>query len=129
LYQLYQLTQLHGHAQGFGVRVRGLGFRLVSTHNCGRAQVFAEMSEITCIVKLGVCSKVIYGLSQVFAEMSEIKGRTKADKIEDSHYKTSKRAALTRLEVMHLLQTQRFENLRESLEVFNPKPSTLTLIV
>jgi hypothetical protein len=53
LYQLYQLTQLHGLAQGFGVRVQGLGFRLVSSHNCDLAQVFAEMSEIK-----RECSKV-----------------------------------------------------------------------
>ncbi len=79
-----------------------------------------------CSKVSGVCSKVKYGLSQVFAEMSEIKGRTKADKTKGSHSKTSKGAGLTRLqvltrlEVMHLLQTQRFENLRESLEVFKP---------
>ena len=66
-----------------------------------------------------------YGLAQVFAEMRQIKGRTKADKTKESRYKTSKGAGLTRLEVMHLIQTQRFENLRESLEVFNPKSPTL----
>ena len=100
---------------------------LVSTHNYGLAQVFAKMSEINgvCSKVTGVCSKVNHGLSQVFAEMRQIKGRTKADKTKESRYKTSKGAGLTRLEVMHLIQTQRFENLRESLEVFNPKSPTL----
>jgi hypothetical protein len=49
--------------------------------------------------------------------MLELKAKTKSDKKIGSSYKTPKGCGITRLELMHMLQTQRFENFRESVEV------------